>query len=195
MPDLAVVWWDLDAGELRRQTLPGKVVDVRSAAVAAEPLAPTPASRWPLVVLLVTTGLAIWLIRRPGKRLLVAQPARRRDPATAAARRLLAACRTSAAAEAYAALLQWKRAVAGSLGEASLRELLPPGVAAEFEHQWSGLSRHVFGVGTSGSDWRGQRLAGVFVHVRRKLGRVSRTRYADSGLPALNPTSIPDGGG
>jgi hypothetical protein len=195
LPDLAVIWWDSEAGELKRETLPGKAVDVRHAAVVAEPLPATPRSRGPLLVLLVTVGLGAWLIRGTVTRLLAARQARRRDPATAAARRLLAACRSNAAAEAYAALLHWQRAVAGTAGETSLGRLLPSDAAAEFEHERDDLSRHVFGARTSGSEWRGQRLAGKFVRVRRELGRASRTRNAASDLPALNPTSIPDGGG
>ncbi|MBM4090798.1 MAG: protein BatD [Planctomycetes bacterium] len=193
VPDLSVTWWDPDAGELKRETLSGKVVDVRNSAQVAETPAPTPRSRWPLAVLLLTIGLAAWLVRGIVARFLAAQRARRSDPATAAARRLLSACRTNAAAEAYAALLQWKRAV--DLGEARLGALLPPGAAAEFEHEWSGLSRHVFGAGPSSSSWSGQRLAGAFARVRRTLGQASRTRCVDSDLPALNPISSHDGDG
>lgn len=99
----------------------------------------------------------------------------------------------NAAGEAYAALLQWKRAVAESLGEASLRERIPPMATAEFDHQWNELSRHVFGVGSSGAAWRGQRLANVFVQVRHKRGQAPRPRDADGDLPALNPISSSDG--
>lgn len=192
LPDLSVTWWDMDAGELKRNTLPGKVVDVRSAAVVAESPTPTPRSRWPLIVLLVTIGVAVWLIRGTATKLRATQQARRRDPATVAARRLLAACRRNAAAEAYSALLQWKRAA--GWGEASLGERLPPDAAAEFEHEWHGLSRQVFGAGPGDSPWSGRRLARVFVRVRRQRGRDSRTRSGDGDLPALNPISFPGEG-
>ena len=147
-----------------------------------------------LFLLFLVIGLAIWLGRKPAFRILAGWQARRNDPATVAAGWLLSACRTNAAAEAYAALLQWKRAVAVSLGEATgLGELLPPDAAAEFEHEWNGLSRHVFGAGPSGSPWTGQRLARVFTRVRRKLSQASRTSYVDVDLPALNPNYSPDG--
>ncbi len=191
LPDISIVWWDPDAKELKRQLLPGRLIDVHNEAVVADTLAPTPRSPWQAVILSLTIGMAAWLVRKPARRFLADLRTRRDDPATVAARRLLAACRTSAAAKAYAALLQWKRAVAGSLGEASLRELLPPDSAAEFEHHWHVLSRHVFGTGPGGSVWRGQRLAEVFVQVRRKLGRAPRTKYAAANLPALNPTCSP----
>ena len=195
LPDLTVRWWDPDAGALKHQTLPGRVVNVRAAAVIAEPDAPTRTSRWPLFALLLTTGWAVWLVRGAAARLLAAWRVRRTDPAAAAARRLLAACRANAAAEAYAALLQWHRTVAGGAGETSLGGRLPSDAAAEFEHEWNNLSRHVFGAGNSGSVWRGERLAGGFVRPRRSLGRASRTRHAVDDLPALNPASIADGGG
>ncbi len=191
LPDLAVIWWDPDAGELKRESLPGRLVDVQNAAVVSEPLAPGPRSRRPPVVLLLAIGVAAWLTRKPVAKLLAARQRRRSDPATAAARRLLTACRTNAAGEAYAAMLQWKRAE--GLGEASLHERLPSNAAAEFEHEWNVLSRHVFGVGSSGAAWRGQRLAEVFVQMRRKLWQVPRTTDADVDLPALNPISSTDG--
>jgi len=191
LPDLSLIWWDPDAGALRRETLPGRVVDVRNAAVVAEPLAPTRTSRWPLFALLLTIALAAWLIRSIAARLLAAQQSRRSDPAAAAAKRLLAACRTNAAAQAYAALLQWKRAVAGSSEMASLGELLPRDTAAEFEHQWRVLAQHVFGVGLGSSPWLGRDLAGVFVRLRRQLGQAPRRRSAGVALPALNPSGPP----
>ncbi len=192
LPELAVIWWDPDARELRRQLLPGRLIDVQNEAVVADTLAPTPRSPWPAVVLSLTIGTAAWLARKPARRLLADLQTRRNDPATVAARRLLAACRTSAAAEAYAALLQWQRVVTGSSGAASLVELLPPDAAAEFEYQWHLLSRHVFGNASGGPAWRGQRLAEVFVQVRRKLNRAPRAAHADVDLPALNPTCSSD---
>jgi hypothetical protein len=191
LPDVAVIWWDPDAGELKRESLQGRIVDVRSAAVASEPLAPKPRSRRWFVIFLLMVGVAAWLFGRTVTKLLAAWQRRRNDPANTAARRLLAACRTNAADEAYAALLQWKRAA--GLDESSLRERLPPGAAAEFEHEWNALSRQVFGVGSGAAAWRGQRLADVFAQLRRRQGQAPRPRDADVDLPALNPISVPDG--
>jgi len=188
LPDISVVWWDPDANELKRELLPGKLIDVRNEVVVADTPAQTPRSPWPLVVLSLTIGLVAWPIRKPAMRLLAELQTRRKDPATVAARRLLAACRANAAAEAYVSLLQWKRVIAGRSGAANLAELLPPDSAAEFEHQWHVLSRHVFGTGPGGAAWHGQRLADVFVQVRRKLDRAARTKCASANLPALNPT-------
>ena len=43
--DLSVIWWDLDAGELKRKTLPGKTIDVVGtvSAPAAPAVAKNPA--------------------------------------------------------------------------------------------------------------------------------------------------------
>jgi hypothetical protein len=187
LPGISVMWWDPDAGELKSVTLPGKVVEVRNAAVVQESVvSPTRMSRRSLAVLLVATGLVVWLIGGTAMRLVATLQSRRRNPAVLAARQVLAACRTNAAAEAYAALLQWKRTV--SLGEVSFSGLLPPDAAAEFEHEWKALSRHVFAAGPSGSSWCGQRLARGFLRVRRSLSHSYRAGSADVDLPALNPT-------
>lgn len=186
LPDLSVMWWDPFAGELKCVTLPGKAVEVLNVAVVQEPaVSPTRTSLRSLVVVFVAACLAVWLIGRTVWRLVAAQRARRRAPAALAARQFLAACRTNAASEAYAALLQWKRTV--SLGEAGLGGLLPPDTVAEFEHEWNVLSRHVFAVGPGGASWCGERLARVFVRVRRSLSHSSRARSVDVDLPALNP--------
>jgi hypothetical protein len=186
LPSLSVMWWDSDAGELKSVTLPGKVVEVRNAAVVQESVdAPKRLTRRSVFVLLAATGLAVWLIGRTAVRMMAAQQARRRDPAARAARQVLAACRANAAAEAYAALLQWKRAV--SPGELSFDGRFPPEAAAEFEHEWKALSRHVFAVGSSGSSWCGQRLAQVFLRARRSLSHSDRAGSVDTDLPALNP--------
>lgn len=188
LPDLPVVWWDPGSAELKRVTLPGKVVEVRLAEVVLEPLAPAPKSRWPLAGLLLLICIAAWLLRKTAARLLAAQQARRNNPANVAAGLLLAACRKNAAADAYSAGLQWKRAV--DLERVSFDEALPPDLAADFKHEWKLLSRHVYGIDPEGPPWTGGHLADIFADVRRKLGRASRTRGVEDDLPALNPNKI-----
>ena len=186
LPDLPVIWWDPDAQALKRVNLPGKKIDVDVEEVFEEPPAPTSEHRWPLAVLLLSLVMASGMLRKPAARWLAARRTRRNDAETVAARRLLAACQSNAAAEAYAAGLQWKRA-AGREGE-SLSERLPLGVATDFEHEWSLLSRHEYGAGEAIPPWTGERLAGAFADLRRALGRTSRARNAKGGLPALNPS-------
>lgn len=189
LPDLPVIWWDPDAGELKRVTLPGKWVDVKAADPVSQPPSPRPESRWPQAGLFLLICLAAWAMRKPAKRLLAAWQARRDNPTALAARRFVAACRTDAADEAYSAGLQWKRAVKAD--EASLDEGLPVDVAADFKHEWNRLSRHVYGVESESPPWTGGHLAGIFADVSSKLGRTSRARDAGDGLPALNPATPP----
>jgi len=189
LPDITVLWWDSDAAELKRVTLPGKVVDVLPASPVAESLAESPSPRWPLVGLILLICLAAWLLRPSAMRLLTAQRARRNDPASLAARLLLAACRNNAAHEAYAAGLQWQRAVGwAGLG---LDQRLPPATAAGFAQAWSQLSAQVYATESEGPPWDGAYLARIFADVRRNLGQASRARLVDSGLPPLNPACSP----
>jgi hypothetical protein len=187
LPDLAVTWWDPVARSLKQVTLPGKEVDVVADPheVLDETLAATSEPRWPLAVLLLALGMAASTLRKPVARWLASRRALSNDPATVAARRLRAACRSNAAADAYAAGLQWKRA-AGSEGE-NQGERLPLGVAADFEREWSLLSRHVYGAGDGSPSWNGKRLAKAFAVFSRGLGKVPGARSTTGGLPALNP--------
>lgn len=195
LPDISVAWWDPDTRELKRESLPGRLVDVQNEVLIAETLAPTPSSFWPFVLGSLTIGMSAWLIAKSVTTLLSVQQTRRSDPEVAAASRLLRACRANVATEAYAAVLQWNRAVAGRLGVTSPSERLPPDAAAEFNDEWNVLSRYVFGDSNSSSAWSGRRLSKVFVHVRRSLGQhrwgggVGKAT-ADVELPTLNPTTV-----
>ena len=189
LPDVAVTWWDPAARALQRVTLPGRVVNVAVAGRVEEPEEPPAAAsgpRWRLAVSLLLLGIAAGMCRKSVVGWLTARRLRHDDPASVAARRLLAACRSNAAIEAYVAGLQWKRAV-GLQGEGLAEQRLPPGVAADFEREWHLLSRHVYGAGETGSPWAGERLAGVFADLRRALGRTSRAGDMAGELPALNP--------
>ena len=186
LPDLVVTWWDTNTRALKRVTLPGKTVDVDATDMVEEPLAADSESGWRLAVLLLAFVVAAIMLRKPVERWLIVRRTRYNDPATAAARRLLTACRNNAAAEAYAAGLQWQRA-AGWQGE-NLRDRLPPDMGAGFEHEWSLLSRYVFGGGDVNLPWEGKPLAVAFTELRRGQGPTTRKRNSSDGLPALNPT-------
>jgi hypothetical protein len=189
LPDLAVTWWDPVARALKQVTLPGIEVNVEAELeeVLEEPLAPPGSdSHWRLAVLLLALGMAAGMLRKPVAGWLAARRALSNDPAMVAARRLLAACRGNAAAEAYSAGLQWKRA-AGREGE-NLVEGQTPSVAADFEREWSLLSRHVYGAGDAKPSWNGKRLAKAFADLMRMLSQVPGARNTEGGLPALNPT-------
>lgn len=186
LPDLAVTWWDTNARALKRVTLPGKTVDVDATEFVEEPLAADPESGWRLAGMLLAFGMALFMLRKPVERRLAARKMRFNDPATTAARRLLTACRSNAAAEAYAAGLQWQR-VTGREGE-NLSSRLPPDMAACFEREWSLLSRYVYSGGDVNRPWEGRPLAVAFTELRRAQGPTARKRNPSDGLPALNPT-------
>jgi hypothetical protein len=61
-------------------------------------------------------------------------------------------------------------------------------MGAGFEHEWSLLSRHVFGGGDVNPPWEGKPLAVAFTELRRGQGPTTRERNSSDGLPALNPT-------
>ena len=186
LPDLAVTWWDTNARALKRVTLPGRTVDVDATDMVVEPLAADSESGWRLAGLLLAFGMALFMLRKPVERWLTALRTRFNDPATAAGRRFLAACRSNAATEAYAAGLQWQRATGREEHNSSGR--LPPDMAKGFEREWSLLSRYVYGGGDVSLPWEGKRLAVAFIELRRAEGPTTRERKPTDGLPAMNPT-------
>lgn len=188
LQDLAVTWWDTNARVLKRVTLPGKTVDVDATEFVEEPLAADPESGWRLAGLLLAFGVAAIMLRKPVERWLAARRTRFNDPATAAGRRFLVACRSNAAAEAYAAGLQWQWATGREEHNSSGR--LPPDIATGFEREWRLLSRHVYGGGDVNLPWEGKRLAMAFAELRRAQGPTTRERNQSDGLPALNPTHL-----
>ena len=188
LPDLAVTWWDTNARALKRVTLPGRTVDVDATEFVEEPLAADPESGWRLAGWLLAFGMAMFMLRKPVERCLIARRIRFNDPATAAGRRFLAACRSNAAAEAYAAGLQWQR-ITGR-GEHNSSGWLPPDMAACFEREWNLLSRYVYSGGDVNRPWEGKQLAAAFTELRRAQGSTTRKRDPSEGLPALNPTHL-----
>jgi len=185
------VWWDPQASELQRKTLPGQTIIVVGTVAAAAPAAQPSPQLTPAIFLLafLATGLAAWLGRKPVLRFMAAWQARRNNPATLAARRLLAACRVGAASAAYAALIDWKRAVSASDGGASFDILLQSALAADLQREWTVLSRRVFGSQANDSPWSGRLLGQAFVRARHGLDQTARTRRTGLALPALNPTA------
>jgi hypothetical protein len=191
LPDVSLAWWDPQSSTLQRKTLPGEVINV--VGTVAAPAAPAqPSSRRSPAILLLTLlaiGLAAWLGRKPVLRFIAARRARRSNPEAQAARRLLAACRAGDASAAYAALVDWKRAVSASDGGASLDILLQSALADDLQREWTVLSRRVFGSQASDAPWSGRPLGQAFVCARHGLDQTTPTRRAVSALPALNPAA------
>lgn len=191
LPDVSLVWWDPQASTLQRKTLPGETINVVGTVAAAVAPEEPSSRRSPAVLLLMSLaiGLAAWLARQPALRFISAWQARRNNPEARAARRLLAACRTGDACAAYAALIDWKRAVSASHGGASLDMLLQSDLGEDLQREWTVLSRRVFGIKASDSPWSGRPLGEAFARVRHGLDRTTPTRRAVAALPALNPNA------
>lgn len=189
LPDVQLVWWDLQANELKRKKLPGRAFNVVESQVV--PLAAEgDRAEWPLPILilaLATIGLIGWLVRKPVTRLLDEWRERRQDSEPLAATHVRSACRSGNAADAYAALLDWKRAVDGSARRGQLDALLSSGQANDLRQQWSDLSRHVFGENPDNAPWSGRQLVASFTQARRKLRQIDGPPPQAPILPPLNP--------
>jgi hypothetical protein len=191
LPAVSLAWWDPQSSTLQRKTLPGETINVVGT-VAATVAPAQPSSRRSPAVLLLTLlaiGLAAWLGRKPALRFTAAWQARRNNPEARAARRLLAACRAGDASAAYAALVDWKRAVSASDGGASLDIMLQSALGDDLQREWTVLSRRVFGVQAGDAPWSGRPLGQALVRARHGLDQTAHTSHAVSALPTLNPTA------
>jgi hypothetical protein len=188
LPDVSLSWWDVQASELKQQTLPGETVEVEGTVSTSEAKPKEPEPQWPPTAWLLTIGLAVLLVMMPASRCVAAWRARRSNPEAVAARRLLAACRRDAPADAYAALLQWKRSVCRDESDNCLDRRLKADNANDLQRELAALAQRIFGVESSQSPWSGRPLAEVFARVRRQLGKTTQEHRASSSLPALNPT-------
>jgi hypothetical protein len=189
LPDVSLTWWDVQASELKQEILPGETVEVEGTVPAFEAAPKEPKPQRPLAAWFLAIGLALLVAMKPTSRLLAAWRALRRNPEAVAARRLLAACRRGAPADAYAALMQWKRSACRHERGNCLGLRLEAGDADDLQREWAALSRRVFGVESSQSPWSGRQLATVFARVRRQLGTTTPEHRASSPLPTLNPTA------
>jgi hypothetical protein len=190
LPELAVIWWDPDAGELKRELLPGATINVVETVAAAAGVRPS-SRRSPAILLMafLAIGLVAWLGRKPVLRFMAAWQTRRNSAEALAARRLRAACRAGDAFAAYAALSDWKRAVSASDGGAHLDTLLRSALADDLQREWTVLSRRLFGNNAGDSPWSGRPLAEAFARVHLGLDQTAHARRAGSALPTLNPTA------
>jgi hypothetical protein len=190
LPDLALIWWDPDAGELKRESLQGATINVVETATTTAVGEPPSTRRSPgiLLITFLAIGLLAWLGWKLVFQFMASWQAQRNSAEGLAARRLEAACRAGEALAAYAALCEWKRVVSARHGETHLDRLLhsPPG--KDLQGEWSVLSRRVFGNQASNSPWSGRNLAKAFARARHGLGHTARTRQAGSALAELNPT-------
>jgi len=192
LPDLSVIWWDSDAGELKRETLLGETINVVGTVAAAVAPAPSSPQHSPAILLLafLAIGLAAWLGHKSVLGVIAVWQARRNNPEALAARRLLVACRGGDASGAYAALLDWKRAVSARDEATRLAMLLQSSLGDDLQREWAVLSRRVFGSQASDAPWSGRPLCEAFARVRHGLDQTARTGRAVSALPALNPTAF-----
>ena len=176
VPELKVVWFDLDAKQLREERLPERRVVVRAATVSTPTASGRPPLLWGLAALLLAViGVGSWRLWRTCRRardrrepsLRAVHEACARNDAGAALSGLLAALDRVAAPGRTPTIEGW----AARTGNDELREAL-----AALERAFS-LSE----------EWRGDSLAAL-LPARLQPAGIHRLRE-DSSLSVLNPAS------
>ncbi len=193
LPEKSFAWWNTQAGELRRETLPGKTIHVEGVAPIAK-ASETNASEagkspWPVVFCVMGIGLFTWICFKPVLKLIDVWQAERNRPDAVLARRVEAACRSDNASAAYAALLDWRRTVL-SQGQRSADRLKQAASQTELFSEWDKLSAFLFGPQPGNREWAGRRLNAAFTITHEELKRKQHYQSDESRLPALN-TSEP----
>ncbi len=188
VPDLSIVWWDTTAEKLQHETLAGVAITVHNAPLSADAAAElSHRYRRGLVVLVVLITLAVWLTRRPLRRMVTRWWAWRREPSHLAARQLLAACRMHDAPAACMALTAWKQTSGFAREDSCRAKHVSTSLVNEFQKESAELLRRVYGGTQSQAAWRGDRLAVAFHRIQSAMVADVETHEATRSLPRLNP--------
>lgn len=215
LPEVKLVWWDVDSDSEKVATLPAQALNVvpgaattaTAAPVIAEPQAGQPAAPaaenpapaapsapwwWTAsIALLALAWLATlalyWRLRR---RLRAAPPTAAVEPAptpdeSAAFRALGAACRGGDAVAARAALLNWARCFYRRAQLRTTDEVARLSGDAALALELRRLDHYLFGA-SAGDAWSGENL---LESVRRLRSAPIQNKTADSGLPPLYPAA------
>ncbi len=190
LPELSFAWWDAQAEELKRDRMPGKTVNVAGVVTEREVsetvAAKADGSRWPVVAWILGIGLIAWFCHKLFKKLVGEWQTKRNSPQAAAARRVEAGCRLNDASAAYAALLDWKRAILSS-GTRSEERFTQTKHQTGLHNEWDALSSYVFGAQPGNTMWSGRRLNAVFAKSRAAFEEGQYDQSETSVLPDLNP--------
>ena len=190
LPDLAFSWWDTQSDELKRETLPGKTINVERVVTESEAVETiaeeAEKSRWPIVAWIAGVVLIAGFCCKPVIKLVRQWRATRSSPQVVAARRVKAACRLNDASAAYAALLAWKRAILSSKTQSE--ERFTQAVSRTgLRDEWDALSSHVYSSHLKTTKWSGQRLNAIFTRSRTAIDAELSHEANESDLLALNP--------
>ena len=189
LPELTFTWWDPQSEQLKHVQLEGQTVVVKSAP-ATQAAPKEPQSPWRIVGLLTAFALALWLARRPALHLWSRWQAYHNRPEALAVRRLRAACDHGDRAAAYAAFLDWKRALAQQGRAGHLEGMMQTEVGAPLRTEWSALSRDLFAAEPPSTTWDSAAFPRAFDQFRHAVERARHTSEKQSVLPALNPQSV-----
>lgn len=186
LPTLEFSWWDIENSELKQVVLEGKTFEVAGALpqLNEELGSESPAPRFPLwFVVPASFVIGIGWIT-------ISSAYRRRQghfttAEARAAKRIREACHANDAAGAYAASLDWKRAIMAHHEGRNLQARLASSDGRKLQAEWTTLSAMLYGSTGEPSVWNGSKFYELFARVRasgaRSQGRV------DAELPALNP--------
>ena len=190
LPDRSITWYDLDADELKTETLPGRSFTIADAGnngpdhdAADDPsagssnLAPR---RW---IIMIATGMVL-LCGAFAFRLSRHFREVRSGSESADFARLRRACRADDPQAAYIALSRWL----GRFGVLSLDDLDRLVEDPELSHDLASLEDRVYRPdGSRASNWDGKPLFALLALARRRLRHSPSTPADFNPLPPMNP--------
>lgn len=177
LPDLVFAWWDVGEGELRTETISGRIVTVSGVSAVestdSEEAVPTQRSNRGLIMFL---GIAVagWILRGRIRSGLNHLRSRGQTPEAS----VIKACRSNDPHAACSALLEWQRIRRIPAGDTGCSAL---------DYETQKLAKQLFASPLESGRWNGEPLRVAFLQGQSEL--VSRrNRSSISELPALNPT-------
>ncbi len=181
LPELEFIWWDVNGKTLRKETVPGRTINVAgvtdSKPTDAPEVVPTQRSYWGSIVGVILI-VASWFFRVQILDACRQLFGRRHTPEMLVVDRVNKACRANHPRAAYAALLEWHCLVGRVAGETGCVAL---------DRETRVLAKQLYALPPENSVWIGDALRSAIQQAESEL-RSPDKRSSMSDLPALNPT-------
>jgi hypothetical protein len=189
LPEMTFVWWDPNGEQLKRKTLSGLTVNVRtpaSATASAPETMDAAPSDWRGTVGLIAAIGTVALVCLPAFLLVSRRRMARRRPESRKVRELQAACASNDATAAYSTFFAWLSLMRSRYGADVCDAILNDAERGGLRLQLDILSQHLFAATPESKDWMGRDLWAAFQSFSRGLKRRT-VRTRNVGLPPLNP--------
>lgn len=200
LPAITIPWWDIDANELKKITLPSVTVTISESSTTAKEAdieltaESSPSSTLPMIgaaIIAVIGVLAIWFRKSVAAQLaawqtrLAAWKGRRAESESACFERLRSACGINDPIAAHNALMRWLERSSNGEESITIHSFIKRYNDAKLASELASLERAVVNRSPS---WSGRQLIAELSKCRLAGLPLPRVAASEESLPPLNPT-------